>query len=100
MKSVAPPSGWCYWIRSLWATATRSGVMVGQIRARFFASSQIKIRMGPSGIQLFDRTTGLNILLDEVPVPPTLWAEAPRQVSVALTNACDLLRENGSAKIH
>jgi MoaA/NifB/PqqE/SkfB family radical SAM enzyme len=34
--------------------------------------------------------TGLNVLLDEAQVPPTLWATAPRQISVALTNACDL----------
>lgn len=33
---------------------------------------------------------GLNILLDEVPVPRTLWSQAPRQVSIALTNRCDL----------
>jgi MoaA/NifB/PqqE/SkfB family radical SAM enzyme len=33
---------------------------------------------------------GLNVLLDEVQVPPNLWARAPRQVSIALTNACDL----------
>jgi MoaA/NifB/PqqE/SkfB family radical SAM enzyme len=32
----------------------------------------------------------LNILLDEVQPPPAVWAAAPRQVSVALTNACDL----------
>lgn len=30
------------------------------------------------------------MLLDEVRVPPDSWAMAPRQVSVALTNACDL----------
>jgi len=52
--------------------------------------SQMKMRMGPSGIHLFDRMKGLNILLDEVRVPPNLWARAPRQVSIALTNACDL----------
>ena len=57
-----------------------------QLRAR----SHLKVRAGPSGIHLFDRTTGLNVLLDEVHVSPTLWAAAPRQVSVALTNACDL----------
>jgi MoaA/NifB/PqqE/SkfB family radical SAM enzyme len=30
------------------------------------------------------------VLLDELKVPPDSWAIAPRQVSVALTNACDL----------
>jgi len=52
--------------------------------------SQLKVRLGPSGIHLFERMKGLNILLDEVRVPPNLWARAPRQVSIALTNACDL----------
>jgi MoaA/NifB/PqqE/SkfB family radical SAM enzyme len=51
---------------------------------------QFRVRSGPSGIHLFDRTTGLNVLLDEVRVPPSSWANAPRQISVALTNACDL----------
>lgn len=50
----------------------------------------IKIRMGPSGIHIFDRDTGQNVLFDEVQVPKQSWAMAPRQVSVALTNACDL----------
>jgi MoaA/NifB/PqqE/SkfB family radical SAM enzyme len=33
---------------------------------------------------------GLNVLLDEIRVSPHRWAAAPRQVSVALSNACDL----------
>jgi len=41
-------------------------------------------------VHLFDRASGLNILLDEMRPPPAAWAAAPRQVSVALTNACDL----------
>ena len=52
--------------------------------------SQLKIRTGPSGVHIFDRRTGLNLLLDEVNVPESSWDCAPRQVSVALTNACDL----------
>jgi MoaA/NifB/PqqE/SkfB family radical SAM enzyme len=32
----------------------------------------------------------LNVLFDEVKVPSSSWAAAPRQVAVALTNACDL----------
>ena len=51
---------------------------------------QWKQRCGPSGLHLFDRASGLNILLDEVPVPANLWSSAPRQVSIALTNKCDL----------
>ena len=54
------------------------------------SQSNIKLRAGPSGLQLFERKTGLNELLDEVRVPSMQWARAPRQVSVALTNACDL----------
>jgi MoaA/NifB/PqqE/SkfB family radical SAM enzyme len=55
-----------------------------------FAQSHFKVRAGPSGIHVFNRMTGLNFLLDEVRVAPALWARAPRQVSIALTNACDL----------
>jgi MoaA/NifB/PqqE/SkfB family radical SAM enzyme len=39
---------------------------------------------------MFDRATGLNVLVDEIAVPMAEWSTAPRQVSVALTNACDL----------
>lgn len=52
--------------------------------------SEIKVRIGPAGVHLFDRVSGLNVLLDEVKVPEDCWAAAPRQVSVALTNVCDL----------
>ncbi|MHB9144881.1 MAG: radical SAM protein [Symbiobacteriia bacterium] len=51
---------------------------------------QVRVRMGPSGVHIFDRTSGLNVLFDELRVDPALWAAAPRHVSVALTNACDL----------
>lgn len=47
-------------------------------------------RFGPDGVHLFDRGTGLNVLLDELAVGPEHWSRAPRQVSIALTNACDL----------
>lgn len=49
-----------------------------------------KLRGGPAGLHLFDRTTGLNVLIDEIPVPASLYSRAPRQVSIALTNRCDL----------
>ena len=52
--------------------------------------SQFKARPGPDGIHLFDRTSGMNLLIDEARVPIRLWAAAPRHVSVAVTNACDL----------
>jgi len=50
----------------------------------------MKIRLSSSGIHIFNRLTGLNILLDELKVPSTFWAKVPRQVSIALTNICDL----------
>ena len=50
----------------------------------------LKVRGGPDGLYLFDRDTGINILLDEIEVPQSHWAIAPRQVSIALTNVCDL----------
>ncbi|RKG60461.1 radical SAM protein [Corallococcus sp. AB011P] len=51
---------------------------------------QWKQRCSAAGVHLFDRTTGLNVLLDELPVPASLYSRAPRQVSIALTNRCDL----------
>lgn len=50
----------------------------------------MKKRIGPDGIHFFDRFTGLNILIDEVILSENEWAQAPRQVSIALTNLCDL----------
>lgn len=50
----------------------------------------MKIRLGPDGILFFNRKTGVNLLIDEITVPDHLWAKAPRHVSIALTNACDL----------
>ena len=44
----------------------------------------------PAGLHLFNRATGSNILIDEIVPPPASWSLAPRHVSVALTNACDL----------
>jgi MoaA/NifB/PqqE/SkfB family radical SAM enzyme len=49
-----------------------------------------KLRGGPAGLHVFNRTTGLNVLIDEIPVPASLHSRAPRQVSIALTNRCDL----------
>ncbi len=55
-----------------------------------FALAQIKVRRDGNGVHLFDRQSGLNILLDEIPVPPSQRDPAPRFVSLAVTNACDL----------
>lgn len=49
-----------------------------------------KVRHGPDGLHLFNRTSGLNVLLDEINSIPALHSRAPRQVSIALTNRCDL----------
>lgn len=49
-----------------------------------------KLRGGPAGLHVFNRSTGLNVLIDEIPVPAALHSRAPRQVSIALTNRCDL----------
>ncbi|MBI2571106.1 MAG: radical SAM protein [Candidatus Schekmanbacteria bacterium] len=49
-----------------------------------------KLRGGPAGLHVFNRTTGLHVLIEEIPVPASLHSRAPRQVSIALTNRCDL----------
>lgn len=54
------------------------------------SETNLKIRLSSSGVHIFNRMTGLNILLDEVKIPPELWSRAPRHVSIALTNQCDL----------
>ncbi len=51
---------------------------------------RIKLRSGPDGLLFFDRQSGINILVDEIKVPLEKWSKAPRQISVALTNICDL----------
>jgi len=50
----------------------------------------VKIRIGPDGHHFFDRRTGINVLIDEVRPAEESWSRAPRQVSIALTNVCDL----------
>jgi MoaA/NifB/PqqE/SkfB family radical SAM enzyme len=50
----------------------------------------MKRRLGPDGLHLFDRRSGWNLLLEEVQSTPSDWSPAPRQVSIALTNVCDL----------
>lgn len=53
-------------------------------------SASAKVRIGPAGLHYFNRSSGLNVLMDEVRPPEGCWHVAPRQVSIALTNACDL----------
>lgn len=50
----------------------------------------MKLRIGPNGVHLFDRLSGLNVLLDEFRPEEVVWSRSPRQVSIALTNVCDL----------
>ncbi|MFU2330219.1 radical SAM protein [Pseudomonas sp. NFX98] len=50
----------------------------------------MKSRIGPNGVHLFDRLSGLNVLLDELRPKEADWSTSPRQVSIALTNVCDL----------
>ncbi|HHQ4614654.1 radical SAM protein [Aeromonas veronii] len=50
----------------------------------------MKLRIGPNGAHLFDRFSGLNVLLDELRPTEASWSTSPRQVSIALTNVCDL----------
>lgn len=52
--------------------------------------SSMRMRFGPSGVHFFNRANGLNILIDEIPPRRDKWHRAPRNVSIALTNACDL----------
>ncbi len=61
----------------------------GRAHASRFPSG-VKVRRTRVGVHLFDVATGLNVLLDEVSVDPREWDQAPRQVSIALTNTCDL----------
>ncbi|EOX1770955.1 radical SAM protein, partial [Vibrio cholerae] len=49
-----------------------------------------KVRKGPDGLHLFSRQSGINILLDSEIPPLNEWTNSPRQVSIALTNACNL----------
>lgn len=49
-----------------------------------------KVRLGPDGIHIFNRNTGTNVLLDEVIPPISSWTLSPRQVSIALSNSCEL----------
>jgi sulfatase maturation enzyme AslB (radical SAM superfamily) len=49
-----------------------------------------KVRLSAAGAHFFDRASGLNVLIDEIDVPIEEYSLAPRYVSVALTNRCEL----------
>ncbi len=50
----------------------------------------MKQHFGQDGVHFFDRVTGLNVLLDEITVPADCLSLAPKYVSIALTNLCNL----------
>lgn len=52
--------------------------------------NRLKVRYSSAGLHVFDRNTGLNVLIDEIAVPSSLYSRAPRHISIALTNRCDL----------
>lgn len=66
----------------------------GQTRVRTLTNNHHaghwKLRGGRAGLHAFNRATGLNILLNDTPIPASLHSRAPRHVSIALTNRCDL----------
>lgn len=54
--------------------------------SRFRSTPGTKMRLGPDGIHIFARGSGANLLVGEIVLPKSMWAAAPRQVSIALTN--------------
>jgi MoaA/NifB/PqqE/SkfB family radical SAM enzyme len=60
------------------------------VRADVATRHEFKVRKGPDGLHLFNRQSGINILLDSVIPPRSDWTNSPRQVSIALTNDCNL----------
>lgn len=50
----------------------------------------LRKRITADGIHLFDRTSGMNILLDEYRLDSSLHSDFPSQFSIALTNSCNL----------
>lgn len=50
----------------------------------------MKVRKEVSGLHLFDRISGLHVLMDELTIPVDDIVNTPRTISIALTNRCDL----------
>lgn len=50
----------------------------------------MKQRIEMSGIHFFDRCTGVHFLFDEIKPDESSWSVAPRCLSIALSNICDL----------
>ena len=53
-------------------------------------AASTRLRISSDGAHFFDRISGGNLLIDELTFPEDQWHRAPRFVSVALTNVCDL----------
>lgn len=72
--------------------SARQAIELGNRQRRGVGGSQRrwKVRRSVAGLHLFERNSGMNVLLDELQVPHSQWSRAPRQVSIALTNRCDL----------
>jgi hypothetical protein len=71
----------------------RSGVCDAQEMSIGLAPARVdamRLRRSRHGAHYFDRASGLNVLLDEIAFPSDRWHRAPRYVSIALTNACEL----------
>ncbi|MEO3862087.1 radical SAM protein [Acrocarpospora sp. B8E8] len=76
-----------------YVTDHRSAHLAGlrdPLRSGMLMRVMYKVRLSEAGVHLFDRLSGLNVLLDEVKVPAEQVSRAPRYLSVALTNACEL----------
>ena len=50
----------------------------------------MKLRRENSGLHMFDRESGIHVLLEEIRYSNSLLCKSPRTVSIALTNRCDL----------
>ncbi|WP_371395240.1 radical SAM protein (plasmid) [Glycocaulis abyssi] len=60
------------------------------LNAKISNQSGFQVRYCPEGVHFFDRRSGWNLLLEEVETATASWARAPRYMSIALTNACEL----------
>ena len=47
------------------------------------------VRFEPSGLHLYDRHSGLHVLLDELRPDPAMVSLGPRTLSIAVTDVCD-----------
>lgn len=69
--------------------AMKFGILV-LVKAGSWGQFSMKIRVERSGVHCFDRVSGTHILLDEIVPKPDTWSVAPRSLSIALLNICDL----------